>query len=311
MTLYEYDYENRLKKITHPDGAIEEYIYDYAGNLIMKTDPYVFDPEDEPEFGVTQYVYGFGVAPVVEIYTANWWDPPETTLFIQANGKTYEKYKDGTPTFMHTDALGSVVAVSDGDGTVTGTYEYKPYGGLLYSEGLDPDSYQFVGSYGVRDVTHSKSIMGVRLYDQETGRFVQRDPIGFWGGDYNVYLYSGNNVCLWIDPFGKDYGDIGVSGLFWSCGIMFNETGVYPYFGIGIILPGGSIRWSPDDISTGPFYSGSLNAGISWQGGRSGCLFTGGPHQDFDEYGLGLLGADFGQYYACGPIFGPEQESGE
>ena len=77
---------------------------------------------------------------------------------------------------------------SDEAGLVTVTYEYEPYGRLIYSTGNGGDAYQFVGAYGVRDQGAGKSLMGVRLYDQETGRFVQRDPIGFMGGDWK-YVY--------------------------------------------------------------------------------------------------------------------------
>ena len=41
-----------------------------------------------------------------------------------------------------------------------------------------------------------------RWYDPETGRFISEDPIGFAGGDVNLYGYVGNNPYGYIDPFG-------------------------------------------------------------------------------------------------------------
>jgi len=41
-----------------------------------------------------------------------------------------------------------------------------------------------------------------RFYDPLVGRFVTRDPIGFYGGDINLYRYVGNNPANFIDPFG-------------------------------------------------------------------------------------------------------------
>lgn len=35
------------------------------------------------------------------------------------------------------------------------------------------------------------------------GRFVSRDPIGFAGGDVNLYAYVGNNVVNKVDPSGE------------------------------------------------------------------------------------------------------------
>ena len=41
-----------------------------------------------------------------------------------------------------------------------------------------------------------------RWYDPEVGRFISEDPIGFAGGDINLYSYVGNNPHGFIDPFG-------------------------------------------------------------------------------------------------------------
>jgi uncharacterized protein RhaS with RHS repeats len=34
------------------------------------------------------------------------------------------------------------------------------------------------------------------------GRFISRDPIGFAGGDWNLYSYVQNNASNLFDPFG-------------------------------------------------------------------------------------------------------------
>ena len=41
-----------------------------------------------------------------------------------------------------------------------------------------------------------------RWYDPEIGRFISEDPIGFAGGDINLYSYVGNNPQNFVDPFG-------------------------------------------------------------------------------------------------------------
>ena len=40
----------------------------------------------------------------------------------------------------------------------------------------------------------------MRYYEPETGRFVNQDPIGLWGGD-NLYWF-GPNAAMWLDPWG-------------------------------------------------------------------------------------------------------------
>jgi uncharacterized protein RhaS with RHS repeats len=41
-----------------------------------------------------------------------------------------------------------------------------------------------------------------RYYDPTVGRFVTKDPIGFAGGDVNLYAYVENNVVNFSDPLG-------------------------------------------------------------------------------------------------------------
>ncbi|MEI6431062.1 MAG: RHS repeat-associated core domain-containing protein [bacterium] len=44
-----------------------------------------------------------------------------------------------------------------------------------------------------------------RYYDPATGRFVNRDPIGYSGG-INLYGFEGGNPISGRDPLGLDYG---------------------------------------------------------------------------------------------------------
>jgi uncharacterized protein RhaS with RHS repeats len=41
-----------------------------------------------------------------------------------------------------------------------------------------------------------------RYYDSYAGRFISKDPIGFAGGDVNLYGYVKNNPVNWGDPSG-------------------------------------------------------------------------------------------------------------
>ena len=43
-----------------------------------------------------------------------------------------------------------------------------------------------------------------RYYDPKGGRFIGKDPIGFNGGDVNLYRYVSNNPVNWRDPSGLD-----------------------------------------------------------------------------------------------------------
>ena len=43
-------------------------------------------------------------------------------------------------------------------------------------------------------------------YHAQMGRFINRDPIGYEGGDRNLYRYVGNRSVSAVDPFGKQAG---------------------------------------------------------------------------------------------------------
>src|SRR5438093_414036 len=62
-----------------------------------------------------------------------------------------------------------------------------------------------------------------RYYHPGLARFMSEDPIGFLGGDVNLYAYVGGNPLTFIDPHGLDW--------IWSqsLGELFyldNETGI-------------------------------------------------------------------------------------
>ena len=41
-----------------------------------------------------------------------------------------------------------------------------------------------------------------RYYDPMEGRFISKDPLGFKGGDVNLFAYVGNQPINFVDPYG-------------------------------------------------------------------------------------------------------------
>ena len=70
-----------------------------------------------------------------------------------------------------------------------------------------PTSYQYTGRE--YDADTGLYYYRNRWYDPEIGLFISEDPIGFAGGDVNLYRYVGNNPQNFIDP----YGDISLGSL--------------------------------------------------------------------------------------------------
>jgi RHS repeat-associated protein len=65
-------------------------------------------------------------------------------------------------------------------------------------------------------IPHKKQLFGGRrrivkswhrFYDPTTGRYTAEDPIGFAGGDFNLYAYVWNDPVRFIDPWGLAIGD--------------------------------------------------------------------------------------------------------
>ena len=104
-------------------------------------------------------------------------------------------------------------------------------------------------------------------YDPERGRFLSEDPIGFNGGDMNLYRYVGNNSLNYTDPLGlttyqctriyKKKGPIDFSHSF-LCVHYFNEYGQLNW-DCGGIGPSGS----PFGSSGSPTDRGGLPEGAT------------------------------------------------
>jgi RHS repeat-associated protein len=102
----------------------------------------------------------------------------------------------------HYDTIGNTVAVTDDSNTVVETYSYDDFGRVLASTGGSTNPFTFVGKYSVMDEGNGIFHMRARYYDTDTGRFISRDPLGFDGGDLNLYSYVGGNPTTGVDPKG-------------------------------------------------------------------------------------------------------------
>ncbi len=98
-----------------------------------------------------------------------------------------------------TDALGSVVALTDPPGTVQTEYTYEPFGNTTVNGTASTNAFQYTGREN--DGT-GLYYYRARYYHPGLQRFVAQDPIGFAGGDPNLYGYVFNNSINLIDPTG-------------------------------------------------------------------------------------------------------------
>ncbi|MBK8915253.1 MAG: RHS repeat-associated core domain-containing protein [Phycisphaerales bacterium] len=68
--------------------------------------------------------------------------------------------------------------------------------------GLNPQGFMLPGGSVAGTYDFGYVHVGARYYDPAVGRFLQRDPIGLFGG-FNVYAYCANNPVSHVDPTGR------------------------------------------------------------------------------------------------------------
>lgn len=110
--------------------------------------------------------------------------------------------KGGVTYRIITDQLGSPrLVVNVTTGVVAQRIDYDEFGQVLSDSNPGFQPFGFAGGLYDRDTKLVR--FGARDYDAETGRWTAKDPIGFEGGDGNLYSYVFNNPILAVDPTGE------------------------------------------------------------------------------------------------------------
>ena len=110
-----------------------------------------------------------------------------------------------TSSVQLTDMHGDVVTTMDsssGANTPTSTSAFDEYGAVLSSSTPTPSPYGWLGSQQRATTNVGLSLMGVRLYNPTTGRFLQTDPVP--GGSPNTYAYPTDPI-MGFDLDGKKW----------------------------------------------------------------------------------------------------------
>jgi RHS repeat-associated protein len=92
--------------------------------------------------------------------------------------------QSGVNEYYHTDALGSVLALTNDAGAVATTYSYEPFGKATVT-GTSSNPFQYTGREN--DGT-GLYYYRARYYSPILHRFVREDPVGLDGSDINFYI---------------------------------------------------------------------------------------------------------------------------
>ncbi|GAB2313674.1 RHS repeat domain-containing protein [Stenotrophomonas geniculata] len=101
--------------------------------------------------------------------------------------------------YIHTDALGSPVAITDASGNVIERTVYEPYGAVVNRPLKDGPGY----TGHVTDSGTGLSYMQQRYYDSGLGVFLSVDPISASSSMFGRYFYGNNSPYRFVDPDGR------------------------------------------------------------------------------------------------------------
>jgi RHS repeat-associated protein len=202
-TVYIYDGRNRLVEVyTATSGGtvtqVEKYIYDGLDRRVAVVS--LTSTTATAYNGTTPYA-DFNGSGTATLYYLDGDNPGE----VLGN----EAPSNGATIWYIRDYEGSVLLDVANNGGVADHVIYDPFGAISYD--LIPANgdrfkyawgqYSFVASTGANTSTGIYSL-GERYYDPAQHRWLSPDPIGFAGGDPNLYRYVGNDPTTFVDPSG-------------------------------------------------------------------------------------------------------------
>lgn len=105
-------------------------------------------------------------------------------------------------TFYHADGAGDVTALMDGNENIVARYEYDPFGRLIGRWGLLADANRYRFSSKEISPVSGLYYYGFRFYDPTPSRWLNRDPMGEYGG-INLFEPVCNSPLNCVDSDGR------------------------------------------------------------------------------------------------------------
>lgn len=191
VTTFDYDELGNLLQVDLPGGSTIEYVVDGFNRRVGRSVDGVL---------VQGLLYQDGLKPVAELDGSG----QVISRFVYGIHEHSPDYmvRDGaTYRFIH-DHRGSIrLVVDSATGEVVQQITYDSFGNVLADSNPGFQPFGFAG--GIYDSDTGLVRFGRRDYDPEIGRWTAKDPIGFTGGDSNLYAYVGGDPVNFIDPTGE------------------------------------------------------------------------------------------------------------
>jgi len=188
-TQYAYAGTGELLSVTLPDNRVISYINDALGRRIVKKIDNVV---------VEKYLWS-GLTTLLAVYDGNdtllqrfEYADDRVPLAMTAAGQRYH---------LHYDQIGSLRLVTDAFGAILKEIAHDGFGNIL-SDSNPALTLPLGFAGGLHDRDTGLIRFGHRDYLPELGKWTAKDPIGFAGGDANLYGYVGADPVSWVDPEG-------------------------------------------------------------------------------------------------------------
>jgi RHS repeat-associated protein len=188
-TEYVYSSRGELLRVDLPNGTVIEYVHDPLGRRIAKKVDSVIEEK---------YLWQ-GLTRLLAVYDGN---DALVMRFEYADGRMpVSMTSGGAAYYLAYDQVGSLRVVADASGNVVKRVDYDSFGNVVADTNPTFDvPFGFAGGLHDRDTGLVR--FGYRDYDPDVGRWTAKDPIGFAGGDTDLYGYCLNDPVNWVDPEG-------------------------------------------------------------------------------------------------------------
>ena len=191
-TNYTYDVLGNLLEVKLPNGTDIQYLTDGQNHRVGK----------EVNGTLVQgFLYQNRLAPVAELDSSG----SVVQRYVYGSRANVPDYIiQGSNTYrVMADQLGSPRLIVDTTtGTVVEEIDYDAWGNVINDTNPGFQPFGFTGGLYDRDTGLIR--LGARDYDPSLGRWLQKDPILFAGGETSLYGYAGNDPVNFIDPKGTD-----------------------------------------------------------------------------------------------------------
>jgi RHS repeat-associated protein len=282
---YSWNSRNQLVSIT--GGTTASFQYDAFGRRISKT------------VGGTSTSFLYDGANIVQEQSTQLGNANVLTGGID---EVFARTESTSAYSLLTDGLGSTVSLVDASGILQSEYSYEAFGATGSTGSASSNASQYTGREN--DGT-GLYYYRARYYSPALQRFISEDPIGFDGGDFNLYAYVRNSPLNFTDPSGETTLQIAFSGSYilyifagtGSAGIAIDgsgNVGLYYEYGGGLGFGGkgsAGLAIHASDAGDiyglqGPFNNASLGAGEGVAGSID--VFGGRDQNDRPVHGGGV-----------------------